>query len=74
MRRDEFSGGHRLFCFREIARGVDRPDEDASDQGFARLGLGTVEEIAQAVLWPCSPGSGHVTCAALPVDGGCTVQ
>jgi NAD(P)-dependent dehydrogenase (short-subunit alcohol dehydrogenase family) len=32
--------------------------------------LGTVEEIAQAVLWLCSPGAGFVVGVALPVDGG----
>lgn len=46
-RCDECSGGHRLFRFREIAGGVDRPAEDASDQGFARLGLGVVESVGE---------------------------
>ncbi|GAA3264318.1 hypothetical protein GCM10020216_108230 [Nonomuraea helvata] len=32
--------------------------------------LGTAEEIAQAVLWLCSPGASFVIGVALPVDGG----
>lgn len=36
--------------------------------------LGTVEEIADAVLWLCSPGSAFVIGIALPVDGGWTAQ
>ena len=36
--------------------------------------LGTVEEIASAVLWLCSPGASYVTGVALPVDGGYTAQ
>lgn len=35
--------------------------------------LGRPEEIAQAVLWLCSPGAGYVTGIALPVDGGYVV-
>lgn len=36
--------------------------------------LGRSEEIADAVLWLCSPGSTFVTGQALAVDGGFTVQ
>jgi NAD(P)-dependent dehydrogenase (short-subunit alcohol dehydrogenase family) len=35
--------------------------------------FGTPEEVADAVLWLCSPGSGFITGLALPVDGGFTV-
>ncbi|MFE4755322.1 hypothetical protein ACFRIB_34590 [Streptomyces mirabilis] len=40
MRRDQCGGSHRFVCFTEVASGVDRPDEDASDQRFACLGFG----------------------------------
>lgn len=36
--------------------------------------LGRAEEIADAVLWLCSPGSTFVTGQSLAVDGGFTVQ
>jgi len=36
--------------------------------------LGTVEEIADAVLWLCSPYSSFIVGHALPVDGGYTVR
>jgi NAD(P)-dependent dehydrogenase (short-subunit alcohol dehydrogenase family) len=36
--------------------------------------LGKPEEIAQAVLWLCSPGASFVVGHALLVDGGFTVQ
>lgn len=32
--------------------------------------MGTVEEVANAIVWLCSPGAGFVTGHALPVDGG----
>jgi NAD(P)-dependent dehydrogenase (short-subunit alcohol dehydrogenase family) len=35
--------------------------------------FGTPEEVADAVLWLCSPGSGFITGVSLPVDGGFTV-
>ena len=35
--------------------------------------LGRAEEVAQAVLWLCSPGASYVTGVALPVDGGYVV-
>ena len=35
--------------------------------------FGTPEEVADAVLWLCSPGADFITGVALPVDGGFTV-
>jgi NAD(P)-dependent dehydrogenase (short-subunit alcohol dehydrogenase family) len=32
--------------------------------------IGTAAEVAQVVLWLCSPGSAYVTGAVIPVDGG----
>ncbi|MFB6780576.1 glucose 1-dehydrogenase [Streptomyces sp. NPDC056352] len=51
-----------------IAKGeLDRAEAEAN-QPINRLG--TADEIAQAVLWLCSPGAGFVIGVALPVDGG----
>ncbi|MGW1807023.1 SDR family oxidoreductase [Streptomyces sp. NPDC002078] len=51
-----------------IAKGeLDRAEAEAG-QPVNRLG--TADEIAQAVLWLCSPGAGFVVGVALPVDGG----
>ncbi|TMR90469.1 SDR family NAD(P)-dependent oxidoreductase [Nonomuraea basaltis] len=51
-----------------IAKGeLDRAQAEA-DQPINRLG--TADEIAQAVLWLCSPGASFVIGVALPVDGG----
>lgn len=36
--------------------------------------LGTAQEIADAVLWLCSPGASFVVGVALPVDGGYTAR
>jgi NAD(P)-dependent dehydrogenase (short-subunit alcohol dehydrogenase family) len=36
--------------------------------------LGRAEEIAEAVLWLCSPGASFVLGVALPVDGGFTTH
>jgi NAD(P)-dependent dehydrogenase (short-subunit alcohol dehydrogenase family) len=47
-------------------------DDLLRDLPMGRLGRG--EEIADAVLWLCSPGSTFVTCQALAIDGGFTVQ
>jgi NAD(P)-dependent dehydrogenase (short-subunit alcohol dehydrogenase family) len=45
-------------------------DGDASAAASAIPRLGRVDEIAEAVLWLCSPGASYVTGVALPVDGG----
>ncbi|GGS39404.1 oxidoreductase [Streptomyces griseoviridis] len=49
-------------------------DRGRAEGGQAINRLGTADEIAQAVLWLCSPGAGYVTGIALPVDGGYTAQ
>ena len=36
--------------------------------------LGQPEEIADAVLWPCSDGSSYVTGEAVDIDGGFLAQ
>jgi NAD(P)-dependent dehydrogenase (short-subunit alcohol dehydrogenase family) len=55
-----------------IAKGeLDRSEAEAS-QPVNRLG--TADEIAQAVLWLCSPGASFVVGVALPVDGGYVAQ
>ncbi|MEU9154244.1 glucose 1-dehydrogenase [Streptomyces sp. NPDC048417] len=55
-----------------IAKGeLDRAEAEAN-QPINRLG--TTDEIAQAVLWLCSPGAGFVVGVALPVDGGYVAQ
>jgi NAD(P)-dependent dehydrogenase (short-subunit alcohol dehydrogenase family) len=55
-----------------IAKGeLDRAEAEAG-QPINRLG--TAEEIAQAVLWLCSPGASFVIGVALPVDGGYVAQ
>jgi enoyl-[acyl-carrier-protein] reductase (NADH) len=41
--------------------------------GTAVRRFGSPEEVADTVLWLCSPGSGFITGVALPVDGGFTV-
>ncbi|MEU6040309.1 SDR family oxidoreductase [Actinomadura sp. NPDC047616] len=50
------------------------PDRAQAEKGQAIDRLGTADEIAQAVLWLCSPGASHVTGIARPVDGGYTTQ
>jgi NAD(P)-dependent dehydrogenase (short-subunit alcohol dehydrogenase family) len=45
-------------------------DGDASAAASAIPRLGRADEIAEAVLWLCSPGASYVTGVALPVDGG----
>ncbi|WNO69372.1 glucose 1-dehydrogenase [Streptomyces sp. NBC_01724] len=55
-----------------IAKGeLDRAQAEAG-QPINRLG--TADEIAQAVLWLCSPGASFVIGVALPVDGGYVAQ
>ncbi|MFJ8768965.1 SDR family NAD(P)-dependent oxidoreductase [Streptomyces clavifer] len=49
-------------------------DRAQAKAGQAIDRLGTAEEIAQAVLWLCSPGASYVTGVALPVDGGYVAQ
>ncbi|MFI7049150.1 glucose 1-dehydrogenase [Streptosporangium sandarakinum] len=51
-----------------IAKGELDRDQAMADQPINRLG--TADEIAQAVLWLCSPGASFVIGVALPVDGG----
>ncbi|GAA3413982.1 hypothetical protein GCM10018952_33010 [Streptosporangium vulgare] len=51
-----------------IAKGELDLAEAEANQPINRLG--TAEEIAQAVLWLCSPGASFVIGVALPVDGG----
>lgn len=55
-----------------IAKGELGRAEAEAGQPLHRLG--TAEEIAQAVLWLCSPGAGFVIGVALPVDGGYVAQ
>jgi NAD(P)-dependent dehydrogenase (short-subunit alcohol dehydrogenase family) len=51
----------------------DRIDPDAMKE-FLKMQpigrMGSAEEMAQAVLWLCSPGASFVVGVALPVDGG----
>lgn len=55
-----------------IAKGeLDRAEAEAN-QPIGRLG--TAEEMAQAILWLCSPGASFVIGVALPVDGGYVAQ
>jgi NAD(P)-dependent dehydrogenase (short-subunit alcohol dehydrogenase family) len=47
-------------------------DRLASMQPMGRLG--TVEEIADAVVWLCSDAASFITGVALPLDGGTTAR
>jgi NAD(P)-dependent dehydrogenase (short-subunit alcohol dehydrogenase family) len=57
---------------------IDTPMGDEIDPAAMKIFLkeqpigrmGTAEEIAQAVLWLCSPGASFILGVALPVDGG----
>ncbi|MBJ7901822.1 glucose 1-dehydrogenase [Streptomyces sp. DSM 110735] len=55
-----------------IAKGELDRAEAVANQPINRLG--TADEIAQAVLWLCSPGASFVVGVALPVDGGYVAQ
>ncbi|MBY8879989.1 glucose 1-dehydrogenase [Actinacidiphila acidipaludis] len=55
-----------------IAKGELDPAEAGAAQPIGRLG--TADEVAQAVLWLCSPGAAFVVGVALPVDGGYTAR
>lgn len=55
-----------------LEKGMLAMEDLLRDLPMKRLGRG--EEIADAVLWLCSPGSTFVTGQALAVDGGFTAQ
>jgi NAD(P)-dependent dehydrogenase (short-subunit alcohol dehydrogenase family) len=55
-----------------IANGELSMEEAIANQPIARLGQAS--EMADAVLWLCSPGSSFVVGVALPVDGGYTAR
>ncbi len=57
---------------RMLETGMLAIDDFLRDLPMKRLGRG--EEIADAVLWLCSPGSTFVTRQALAIDGGFTAQ
>jgi len=52
---------------------LERAGEEAQ-QGAAKSTpmrrIGRVEDVAQTVLWLCSPASGFITGAVIPIDGG----
>lgn len=52
-----------------------QPDAMAAIMKEQSIGrLGRAEEVADAVLWLCSPGASFVIAVALPVDGGFTAH
>ena len=55
-----------------LAGQADAMAEIMKEQSIGRLGR--AEEVAEAVLWLCSPGASFVVAAALPVDGGFTAH
>ena len=57
---------------RFMQHGEDGREQMIAAEPMARIGL--PEEIAEAVLWLCSPGASFTTGQALAVDGGWTAQ
>ena len=55
-----------------LANGELDIDEAIANQPIARLGQ--TSEMADAVLWLCSPGASFVVGVALPIDGGYTAR
>lgn len=55
-----------------LAGQADAMAEIMKEQSIGRLGR--AEEVAEAVLWLCSPGASFVIAVALPVDGGFTAH
>ena len=55
-----------------MQHGEDGREQMIAAEPMARIGL--PEEIAEAVLWLCSPGASFTTGQALAVDGGWTAQ
>jgi NAD(P)-dependent dehydrogenase (short-subunit alcohol dehydrogenase family) len=55
-----------------MATQADALDAMLKDVPIGRLGR--AEEIADAVLWLCSPAASLVVGHALAVDGGCTIR
>jgi NAD(P)-dependent dehydrogenase (short-subunit alcohol dehydrogenase family) len=55
-----------------VATHPDLIKEIMREQPIGRLGR--AEEVAEAVLWLCSPASSFVLGVALPVDGGFTAH
>ena len=49
---------------------------DAAREGFAKQyplgGIGSVDEVAQAIAWLISPAASRITGQVLPIDGGFT--
>lgn len=55
--------------------GVDREDYETLSLPHHPLGsLVSANDVADAVVWLCSPGARHVTGAVLPVDAGFTAR